>query len=143
MPMRRTQTLDAATFLIDGDQRLAPDRLAQIPGQPAKLLGGFDIAGEEDEAPWIGGAKKRALIGAEARAGNAAKDRGALGRGLGHLARRDRHAIGPARLHRRAKALRIRTVAETGHAQTPEAAAIGLMLLDHRVLAVEKRGEFA
>ena len=48
-PVRRAHPLNAPAFLVDGDDRLAPDGLAQISGEPAKLIGMLDIAGKEDE----------------------------------------------------------------------------------------------
>ena len=52
-PMGRAHPLHAAAFLIDGDDGVAPDRVAQIAGQAAQLVGAFDIAGEQDKAPRI------------------------------------------------------------------------------------------
>ena len=57
-PMGRAHPLHASTFLINGDDGVAPDRFAQIAGQAAQLVGAFDIAGKQDEAPRIGRAEE-------------------------------------------------------------------------------------
>ena len=77
-PMRGAHPLHAASFLVNCDDRIAADRRAQIAGQAAQLLGAFDIATEEDEAPGIGRAEEIPLGRREIGPGDAAEDRGAV-----------------------------------------------------------------
>ena len=51
-PVRRLQTLNAASLLIDEDRRVWPiDRRAKFGDETANLLGRFAISFEKNEAP--------------------------------------------------------------------------------------------
>ena len=60
----RGHALNAAAFLIDQNRRVrAPDAIAERIDQVAQLIAIFDVALEDDEAPWIAFAKNAALPG--------------------------------------------------------------------------------
>src|SRR5262249_59158872 len=62
-PMRRSEALDAAAFLVHEHGGLAPDRVANRRRQAAHLRRGFDVALEDDESPRLAVAQERALGG--------------------------------------------------------------------------------
>jgi hypothetical protein len=68
--MRRAEALDAATFLIDQDRRVAVfDRLAQVLNESSDLQGVVDIPLEEDEAPRPFRAQKLTFVRGQAETG--------------------------------------------------------------------------
>ncbi len=84
-PMRRPQTLDPATLLVDEHGRVAPsDGFTKGVGQASDLIRRFDVALEQNEAPGLGGAEKRRLILRQSRAGTAGYE-GSDGHGHTHL----------------------------------------------------------
>src|SRR5262249_32893834 len=62
-PMRWSEALDAAAFLVHEHGGLAPDRVANRRRQPAHLRRGLDVALEDDEPPRLAFAQERALMG--------------------------------------------------------------------------------
>jgi hypothetical protein len=90
--MRRLESLHAAAFLIDQNERVVtPDDRAHFPDKRADLIGIFDIAREQDEPKWLGRFKQCALLVVQTSSG-AAKDAGAC-----HATRVDAHANGVKR----------------------------------------------
>jgi hypothetical protein len=78
-PVGRRQALDAASFLINQNWRVGPsDTLAERADEIAQLIAMFDIAFEDDEAPWIAFAKEGPLFVAEG------ETRAATNEGLRH-----------------------------------------------------------
>jgi len=58
-PERWPEPLHAAALLVDQHEKLvAADRLAHVADQPADLIVGHAVAGEQDETRRGGGAKK-------------------------------------------------------------------------------------
>ena len=62
-PVRRTQSRDAAAFLIDHQHRATRQDAAQVGGQRRKLRRRLDVAGEQDDAARLLGAEQRGLVG--------------------------------------------------------------------------------
>lgn len=70
--MRRTEALDATTFLVDQDRRAEiTSRFTQFLNQRSNLRGVIDIALEKDKAPGTLGAQKGALVSGQGKAGYA------------------------------------------------------------------------
>src|SRR5262249_61951718 len=66
-PMRRSEALDAAAFLVHEHGGFAPDRVANRRRQAAHLRRGLDVALEDDEPPRLALAQERALVGRYSR----------------------------------------------------------------------------
>ncbi len=64
----RPQPLHPPAFLVDQDRRVAAHRIAQASRQAPHLVGGFEVAGEQDETPGLNLGKKGAFVGMQARA---------------------------------------------------------------------------
>src|SRR5262249_24126719 len=65
-PLRRTQTLDPPTLLIDEHRRVFPaHRVAKLGNQPPNRPGFSDIASEENESERFDAGKKTALFVAQ------------------------------------------------------------------------------
>ena len=59
--MRRPQTLDSPTLLIDEHRRVTPEHFANGCRQSLQLLGRFDIPRKEDYSPGLAFAQEHAL----------------------------------------------------------------------------------
>ena len=66
-PMRRSEPLDAAAFLVHEHRRFAPDRVANRRRQAAHLCRRLDVALEENDPPRLALAQQRALGGRHRR----------------------------------------------------------------------------
>ena len=69
-PVRRTQSRDAAAFLIHHQHRASRQDAAQVGGQRRKLRRRLDVAGEQDDAARRLGAEQRGLVGRQRRPGD-------------------------------------------------------------------------
>ena len=70
-PVRRTQPLHAAAFLVDQNRRVASHGFAAFGDQLRNLRWGVDVAFEYDEAPGLRLAHERAFFTRQRRARNA------------------------------------------------------------------------
>jgi hypothetical protein len=70
----QTQARDAATFLVDRDDRLYLTQIAQVVDQFAQLRRAFDVAPEKNKTPGLNSSKQFRRPRVQLFAWNAGKD---------------------------------------------------------------------